>query len=113
MLPQPTTAEKIRRLPYLIAFDAFNNVFCVLTVFGAVFTLFLSELGLTKERISQVLSLVPFASMGAILMAPLAARVGVKRVFVAFWGSRNIFAGASSPRPGSADDGAWIGPSRT
>ena len=83
----------------MIAFDAFNNVFCQFTVFGAVFILFLSELGLPKTQIGLVLSLVPFASMGAIFLAPLAARVGVKRVFVTFWGARNIFAGAIMATP--------------
>lgn len=92
MSPQPTNAEKIRRLPFVIAFDAFNSMFCQLSVLGSVFILFLSELGLPKTQIGMVLSLVPFASVGAILLAPLAARVGVKRVFVVFWGTRNVFA---------------------
>ncbi|RPI60946.1 MAG: MFS transporter, partial [Planctomycetaceae bacterium] len=92
MNASPTNAEKIRRLPFVIAFDAFNATFCQLSVLGSVFILFLSELGLPKGRIGLILSLVPFASVGAILLAPLAARIGVKRVFITFWGTRNIFA---------------------
>src|SRR5664280_2549658 len=91
----PTNAEKIRCLPYVMAFDAFNSTFCQLSVLGSVFILFMAELGLPKHEIGLILSLVPFASMGAIFLAPLAARVGVKRVFVASWGLRNVFAGGT------------------
>ena len=88
----PTNAEKIRCLPYVMAFDAFNSTFCQLSVLGSVFILFMAELGLPKHKIGMILSLVPFASMGAIFLAPLAARLGVKRVFVTSWGLRNVFA---------------------
>jgi len=91
MSGEPTTAEKFRRLPYVMAFDALNSIFCQLTVFGSVFVLFLSGLGMDKARIGFLLSLIPFASTGAILLAPLAARIGVKPIFLGFWAARNAF----------------------
>jgi HEAT repeat protein/MFS-type transporter involved in bile tolerance (Atg22 family) len=91
MPDEPITAEKFRRLPYIMAFDAFNSVFCQLTVFGSVFVLFLSGLGMDKARIGFLLSLISFASMGAIFLAPLSARIGVKPTFLGFWTARNLF----------------------
>ena len=76
MTQEPTPAERIRHLPHVMAFDALNSVFCRLTVFGSVFVLFLSDLGLDKARIGVVLSLIPFAGIGAIFLAPLAAGWG-------------------------------------
>lgn len=90
----PSNAELLRRLPYIVAFDAFNSVFCQLSVLGAaVFGTFMVTLGLREDQIGLVWSLVNFASIGAIFLAPLSARIGVKRVFVTFWGTRNVFAG--------------------
>ena len=89
----------MRHLPFVMAFDAFNSTFCQLSVLGSVFILFLAELGLPKGQIGAVLSLVPFASMGAIFLAPLAARVGVKKVFVTAWATRNVFAAGTLLSP--------------
>ncbi len=99
MAVEPTPAERIRHLPHVAAFDAFNSVFCRLTVFDSVFVLFLSELGLDKARIGLVLSLIHFAAVGSIFLAPLAARVGVKPVFLVFWGARNLFVLGMLPLP--------------
>ena len=82
-----------------MAFDALNSVFCQLTVFGSIFVLFLSDLGLNKARIGVVLSLIPFAGICAIFLAPLSARLGVKRVFVSFWATRNVFVGGVLAAP--------------
>ena len=86
----PTTAEKIRRLPWTLAADATNSVFCTLTVFGSVFTLFLDELGLPKRQIGLILSLFPFCGLIAPFIAPWTARVGVKRTFLVFFGARKF-----------------------
>ena len=98
----PTNAEKIRSLPFVMAFDAFNAGFCALAVLGSVFTLFLGELGMPKSQIGSIMSLVPLASMGAILLAPLSARIGIKKVFVAFWGTRNVFSALTLLTPAVA-----------
>jgi len=85
MNEQLTKIEKIRRLPWMLAFSVFNSVFCVLTIFGSVFILFMDELGLDKVRIGVVLSLLPFAGLLALVIAPAVARFGLKRTFLVFW----------------------------
>jgi len=85
-----TDAEKVRRLPWYYAQSASNAVFSALTWFGPVFVLFLNELGLPKTRIGIVLSLLPFSGILALFVAPTIARLGVKRVFIACWGTRKL-----------------------
>lgn len=99
MPTEPTNAEKLRRLPFVMAFDSFNSMFCNLSVLGSIFILFLSALGLPKSRIGMVQSLVLFCGVVSILMAPVAARLGVKRVFITFWAIRNVFAAAILATP--------------
>lgn len=90
MTTEPTDAERIRRLPWLYAHSGGNSVFSVLTWFGPVFVLFLSELGLPKTRIGVLLSFLPFAGVMALFIAPAVARAGVKRVFLICWGTRKL-----------------------
>lgn len=85
-----TDAEKLRRLPWALAHVAANAIFCQLTVFGPVFILFLTELGLDKAQIGLLLAFFPLAGVIAPLVAPLVARLGYKRVFVVLWGARKI-----------------------
>lgn len=92
MPAEPTTAEKLRRLPFVMGFDALNSMFCNLSVLGSIFILFLSAMGLNKSRIGLVQSLVLFCGVVSVFMAPVAARLGPKRVFITFWASRNVFA---------------------
>lgn len=99
MSAEPTNAEKLRRLPFVMAFDTFNSTFCQLSVLGSIFILFLSGLGLPKSRIGMVQSLVLFCGVVSIFMAPVAARMGVKRVFITFWAIRNVFAAAVLATP--------------
>jgi HEAT repeat protein len=87
---EPTTAEKMRRLPWSIIGNATNSVYVQLTFFGSLFVLFLSQLGLSKTTIGLLLSLIPFFGLVALFVAPAAARFGCKRTFVIFWGTRKI-----------------------
>lgn len=93
MAAELTNLEKLRRLPWHLAGNGFNNIFCVFTFFGSVFVLFLSELGLNKTRIGFLLSLMPFCGLLAIFVASWTARFGFKRTFLVFYGCRK-FAGA-------------------
>jgi HEAT repeat protein/MFS family permease len=90
MKTQLTDAEKIRRLPWSIAQDAMNSTFCTFTIFGAVFILFLDELGLPKTQIGFLLSLLPFCGLLALFIAPAVARMGLKRTFIISWGTRKF-----------------------
>lgn len=77
-----------RTLGLLLASVLLNAIFCKLTVFGNVFVLFLDHLGLDKARIGFVLSLIPFAGLVALVVAPRVARFGAKRTYVTFFGAR-------------------------
>ena len=87
-----TNFEKIRRLPWQLAGNAFNIIFWLTAAAGSVFILFLDELGLDKARIGFLLSLLPFCGLTAIFTAPYIARFGVKRIFLIFFGARKMFA---------------------
>jgi len=92
-------AEKIRGLRWRIAHGATNTVFCVLTVFGSVFPLFLDEMGLAKSRIGFVQSLIPFSGLLALVVAPWIARFGYKRAYVTFWTLRKLIIALILPTP--------------
>jgi len=90
MARELTTAEKIRKLPWTVAHAATNNVFCLLTLFGSVFILFLDRLNLDKTRIGFLLSLIPFCQVLALFVAPFVMRTGLKRTFIIFFSIRKI-----------------------
>ncbi len=75
---------KIRALPWALLSGKLVSFFSLWTFGGSVFVLFLNELGLPKGRIGFVLSLFPFCGLIALGFAPVAARLGRKRVFL--WG---------------------------
>lgn len=66
MTKEPTTVEKMRGLPWGIAFDTANSVYCQLTILGSLFVLYLNELGLNKTQIGALLSLFPFTALLAL-----------------------------------------------
>ncbi len=88
MSTEPTTAEKLRGLPWDVGFSAANSVFVQFTYFGSAFVLFLSELGLSKSQMGSLLSLLPFSNIVALFVAPTVARFGYKRSFLVSWSAR-------------------------
>ncbi len=78
----PTTVEKLRGLPWGVAWSMTNSVFAQYTFFGSIFVLFLNELGLDKAQIGSLLSLLPFLGIVAVFIAAPVARTGPKRVFI-------------------------------
>ncbi|MBI3986354.1 MAG: MFS transporter [Lentisphaerae bacterium] len=91
--PPITTVQKLRGLPWLYVFNASLSVFVLLTVFGAVFPLYLNELGLSKARMGFVLSLPPFMSLLALFVSRWVVRVGAKQVAVSGFGIRTVVIG--------------------
>lgn len=87
---EPTTAEKISKLPWSIGANSANTVFAQFTFFGSVFVLFLSALGLNKSQIGGLLSLVPYTGLVALFIAPWVARFGYKKTYLTFFGARKI-----------------------
>lgn len=91
MTSEPTNAEKISKLSWSIAGNAANTVYLQLTLFGSVFVLFLNALNLDKTQIGFILSMLPFSGVIALFIAPTVTRIGYKRIFLIFFGSRNFF----------------------
>ncbi|MFA6814748.1 MAG: MFS transporter [Lentisphaeria bacterium] len=85
-----TNLEKVRKLPWQLAGNAFNTVFFYTTVSGSIFVLFLNELGIGKSKIGFLLSLLPFCGLTAIFTARWVAHVGLKRIFLLFYGIRKL-----------------------
>jgi len=86
----PTNIEKLRGLPWGIGAHAANTFFVQFTFFGSVFALFLNALGMSKSEMGAVFSLIPFASLVALFIAPWTGRFGYKRAFLTFFGTRKI-----------------------
>ena len=89
---EPTTAEKIRKLPWSIAAYATNSVFAQFTFFGSTFVLLVSQLGLSKAQIGTLLSFFPYTGLIALFIAPAVARFGYKRTYLTFFASRKLVA---------------------
>ncbi len=84
----PTNVEKLRGLPWGVAWSVTNSIFAQYTFFGSIFVLFLNALGLDKTQIGSLLSLLPFLSIIAVFIAPAVARYGYKRTSVVSFGGR-------------------------
>jgi MFS family permease len=88
----PTNVEKLRGLPWGVAWSVTNSVFAQYTFFGSIFVLFLNQLGLDKAQIGSLLSLLPFLGIIALFIASPVARTGYKRVFIMSMGLRTATA---------------------
>lgn len=88
----PTNVEKLRGLPWGIAWSVANSVFAKYTFFGSIFVLFLNQIGLDKSQIGSLLSLLPFFGIIAVFIASPVARAGTKRVFVGSFAARTATA---------------------
>ncbi|MFN2224884.1 MAG: MFS transporter, partial [Anaerolineae bacterium] len=84
--------EKLRALPWGVAWSVANSVFAQYTFFGSIFILFLNDLGLDKAQIGSLLSLLPFLGIVAIFVASTLARLGYKRVFLSAMAARTATA---------------------
>ncbi|HSL28184.1 MAG TPA: MFS transporter [Anaerolineales bacterium] len=88
---QPTQYEKLRAVPWSLAYDLANTFFVQLTFFGSVFILFLDELGLNESQIGVLLSIMPFLSLLSLFITPPVAKAGYKKTFLTGIAVRNIF----------------------
>jgi HEAT repeat protein len=84
----PTDVERLRGLPWGVAWSVTNSVFAQFTFFSSIFVLFLNELELDKAQIGSLLSLLPFLGVLAVFTASSIARFGYKRTFVYSFGAR-------------------------
>jgi MFS family permease len=90
--PDLPEAARLGSLRWIVAQNALNAAFAFLTIFGSVFLLFLSELGLPKAQIGLLLSLLPFSGLLALWSAPWVTRLGRRRVFLVCWTARKFVA---------------------
>lgn len=86
----PSENDKIRALPWALAQGVLNTFFGFWTFGGSVFLLFLCQVGLPKQQIGALLAVFPFCGILALGFAPVAARWGWKRVFIAGYGIRKF-----------------------
>ena len=87
---EPTITQKRRGLPWAIVGNAAIGSAMVLSFFGSLFPVFLERVGLSKSAIGLTMSAFAFSGLLAPLVAPLVARVGFKRCFLAFYGMRKL-----------------------
>lgn len=83
-------SAKMRALPWALLSAGLNAIFALWTFDSSLFVLFLRQLGLSASRIGVLLSLFPFCGLLALVFAPVAARIGRKRSFLIFYGSRKF-----------------------
>jgi MFS family permease len=88
----PTNVEKLRGLPWGVAWSVANSIFAQYTFFGSIFILYLNEIGLDKGQIGTLLSLLPFFGIVALFVAATLARIGYKRVFITSFAARTATA---------------------
>jgi MFS family permease/HEAT repeat protein len=87
-----TNFEKLRKLKWQLAGNAFNTISCATNFYGgSMFILFLNELKLDTARIGLLLSMLPFFGITSLFTAPYIARIGFKRTFVGYAFGRLIF----------------------
>lgn len=79
---------KMRALPWALGSGVLIGFFSLWTFGGSLFVLFLNALDLPKGQIGWILSLFPFCGLLAMGFAPVAARIGRKRVFLVCYGLR-------------------------
>ena len=82
-------AQRIRRLPLLVASNGVHAIFHALAV-GTTLVLFYDELGLDKAQIGLLRSLMHLLGPLAIFIGPFAVRFGLKRTVILFYGSRKL-----------------------
>jgi len=86
-----TKFDKLRAIPWSLAYEIANTFFVQLTFFGSAFVLFLNELGLKATEIGFLLAIFPFLGLLSLFVHPQVAHYGYKRTFLLSFGLRNLF----------------------
>jgi hypothetical protein len=82
-------AQRTRRLPVFLLSNTVHAIFGALAT-GTTLVLFYDELGLDKAEIGILGSLMHLLGPIVIFIAPLAARFGLKRTVILFYGTRKL-----------------------
>ncbi|MBN1941727.1 MAG: MFS transporter [Phycisphaerae bacterium] len=86
-----TDAQKMRHLPWLLAFQVLGAFACNLCIFGSVIALFFDALGMDKTQIGFLFALLPILGILAPFISSFTARLGYKRSSIFFLGFRMFF----------------------
>jgi len=82
--PVLTNVEKRRKLKFALMGDASNAIYLNLATAGSVLLLFMEKIGLDKTQMGVVLAALGFGPMIAPITSQVGARLGFKRVALAF-----------------------------
>ncbi len=107
---EQTDFDKLRRIPFLYAFNVLNNAGLLCTV-GAPLTLYATELGVAKDGIGLIGGIMPFAQVLCMIFLPLVMHFGHRRIAAAGYGLRYLFVLPFLAAPlvaGSPDLVFWI-----
>ncbi|MFO7870367.1 MAG: MFS transporter [Kiritimatiellia bacterium] len=83
-------AEQRRSLKWFYLLAGANSAFAMCTFGGGLFPLYLKELGLSPARIGMVVGMIPFLQVLALVSTPLIERLGYRRSYLIFYGSRKF-----------------------
>ena len=67
-----------------------NTAFAQCTFGGGMFPLYLKELGLSTQRIGALMGMIPFMQVLSLIATPLVERLGYRRSYLLFYGSRKL-----------------------
>lgn len=90
MSPAVSKTEQYRSLKWFYLLAGANTAFAQCTFGGGMFPLYLKELGLSPERIGVVVGTIPFMQVLGLVATPLVERLGYRRSYLFFYGSRKF-----------------------
>jgi hypothetical protein len=82
--------DKLRRIPFLYAFNA-GNMLALLCTVNTPLALYAAELGVAKDHIGLLGGIVPFAQVLCIAFLPLVMQFGQRQISAAAYGVRYLF----------------------
>ena len=82
--------EQERSLKWFYLLAGANTAFAQCTFGGGLFPMYLRELGLDAQRIGAVMGVIPFMQMLSLVALPLVERLGYRRSYLLFYGSRKL-----------------------
>jgi MFS family permease len=88
--PVQSDYDKVRRIPFLYAFNAINTAALLCTITTPL-ALYAAELGIEEGRIGILAGLLPFAQLFCVLFLPLVMQVSQRIITVLGYGVRHLF----------------------
>jgi MFS family permease len=101
--------DKLRRIPFLYAFNSINTAALLCTI-STPLALYAAELGIEKGRIGVLGGLLPFAQLFCIAFLPLAVRFSQRVMTALGYGLRHLFllSWFAAPFLASPEQAFWL-----